>query len=1024
MEGAMTTGIRNSFTGVLICAGIAIAVAGAARLVDFSPAFPQQNGRATKKAVRGLPGAVKRLAGVAATPAHQLAANYGKVPLGFEANEGQTDPRVKFLSRGRGYSLFLTGDGPVLALREKVAQHLPSGAAALANPLSLSMPKEKSENEVERLRGRRAGPTLPSSSRFGDSGERSTVLRMRLVGANASAVVTGAEEMPGKSNYFIGNDPKKWRTNVPNYAKVKYAGVYPGVDLVYYGNQGGQLEYDFVVAPGANPNVIVLDVAAGLSRHPSSKKGGVKPPLQIAADGDLVVQTDGGEVRFHKPLVYQSKSSANRQSAIGNRQVLEGHYVLTASNQVHFSLGPYDHTKPLVVDPVLSYSTYLGGTGEEVGVGIAVDSSGSAYAFGYTGSADFPVTPGAYQASCKDIPHTSECSGDAFITKFSPDGKSLEYSTFLGGSGGDVGNTYGGIAVDSSDEAYVTALTFSTDFPTTAGAFQPSCTLLPGDNGAACVATAFVSKLSSDGSQLLYSTYLGGSIGTESTGIAVDSSGNAFVTGFTSDQNFPVTSNAYQTVCASPGPNPQDGCASSGFLAELNPAASGSASLVYSTYFGTSQSFGIAVDTTGRPFITGSGSVPTTPGAFESRVANCGTGNNPPCPQAFVGKFDTTQTGSASLLYSTGLCSTYPLGIAIDSSGNAYITGSTQGFNGYANGCLTANGFQTAPAGWGDAFLIELDHTGSSIPYSTHPGGSYSDVGNSVAADSTGKTFVTGQTASIDFPLMNPIDLFFGGSGHDNTQEAFVTEIDTTQSGTASLIYSTYLGNSPDLYDIIGQHIAADSSGNAYVIGYTNSPNLLIANPFEPTLQSLEMAFVSKIGAANAPGVAFVPGAQTFGNQKVGTPDTPRSITLTAAGSQPLIISGVSFSKPDPGDFAQTNTCGTLPATLAAGSNCTLSITFTPTAVGTRTAAVSITDNASDSPQTASLTGAGEPNPGASLSATSVSFGNQVINTLSATKDVALTSTVTTSLIISTIAITGANASDFAVNNCPASLAP
>src|SRR5208337_4077565 len=291
------------------------------------------------------------------------------------------------------------------------------------------------------------------------------VMRRRLVGGNAKGRVVGLNELPGRSNYFIGNDPKKWRTNVPSYARVKYVGVYPGVDLLYYGNQG-QLEYDFVVAPGADPSVIALDVTAVSDRGsaaeipPLQKRAHRDAPLQIAADGALVLKTDGGEVRFHKPVVYQTAlNNGQRTTDHGPRTPVDGHYVLQANNRVGFKVPSYDHTRPLFIDPVLGYSSYLGGSGADEGRGIAVDATGNAYVTGKTTSTDFP-TLNPFQANC------ASCSGlnyNVFVTKVNPAGSALVYSTYLGGSGSDEGH---GIAVDAAGNAYVTGQTVSTNFPT------------------------------------------------------------------------------------------------------------------------------------------------------------------------------------------------------------------------------------------------------------------------------------------------------------------------------------------------------------------------------------------------------------------------------------------------------------------------------------------------------------------------------------------------------------------------------
>src|SRR5438552_455501 len=336
---------------------------------------------------------------------------YGKLPLSFEANDGQADPQVKFLSRGRGYTLFLTSTETVLVLRE--------GASA-----------------------RNVGGGLPAAKRERGKALSGTVLRMTFVKANPAPAVAGVGELPGKSSYFVGNDPKKWRANVLTYAKVEYRDVYPGVNLVYYGNQR-QLEHDFVVSPGADPKAITL-AFEGMDG------------VAIDGLGDLVLRADGGEVRLRKPVVYQEQN--------GQRAVIPTRYVLKAERQVAFEVAAYDATKPLIIDPVLAYSTYLGGSGGDQGLAIAVDAVGNAYVTGFAGSSDFPTTAGAFQ--------TAFGGGEAaaFVTTIDPSGSALVYTTYLGGDGFDQGH---GIAVDATGNAYVTGHTFSTNFPTTTGTLQP-----------------------------------------------------------------------------------------------------------------------------------------------------------------------------------------------------------------------------------------------------------------------------------------------------------------------------------------------------------------------------------------------------------------------------------------------------------------------------------------------------------------------------------------------------------------------
>src|SRR6266568_21017 len=364
-------------------------------------------------------------AGSAEAAQARLAESYGKIPLSFEANQGQTDPRVKFLSRGSGYTLFLTSDEAVLALRSQK----PDAALSEAKGARSQKDKSRQRSAVSRQLQK---PT--------DHGQRTTdTLRMKLVGANQAAKVAALEELPGKSNYFIGSDPKKWRTDVPTYGKVKYAGVYPGIDLVYYGNQR-QLEYDFVVAPGADPKAITLAIENRNSRFETRQSKIQKPVLSAAKDrkskidsnGDLVVQAEGGEVRFHKPVVYQpAVDAANPKSKIQNRELLDGRYILTADNHIQCEIPDYDKTRPLVIDPVLVYSTYMGSSFDDGAGAIAVDAAGNAYVGGYT-------TP---PSTCSV---GSACNTVAFVTRINASGTAVVYTAYLG-----TGSSVSGIALDS-----------------------------------------------------------------------------------------------------------------------------------------------------------------------------------------------------------------------------------------------------------------------------------------------------------------------------------------------------------------------------------------------------------------------------------------------------------------------------------------------------------------------------------------------------------------------------------------------
>ncbi|MCH7923694.1 MAG: SBBP repeat-containing protein, partial [Nitrospinae bacterium] len=665
---------------------------------------------------------------------------YGKLPLHFEANQGQTDPQVKFLSRGRGYTLFLTPTEAVLALRK---------------------PQEKATALSRRgLRGklRRAARTK----------RETTVLRMRLVGASPTPKVSGLEELPGKSNYFIGNDRSKWRTNIPNYARVKYEGIYPGIDLVYYGNQR-QLEYDFVVAPGADPAAIRMSFQGA-------------EELLLKEDGNLVLKIAGGEVILRAPDIYQEVD--------GDRQAVPGRYTLHADDQVGFHVAAYDASRPLIIDPVIAYSTYLGDTAFDRGWSIAVDGEGSAYVTGETDSAAFPTVgpiPGG---------DTLGAPTDAFVTKLNPTGTALVYSTFLGGDDFDAGY---GIALPpgcpSDCSAYVTGETEATgngDFPTTTGAFVEA------HNGAAGDFDAFVTVLAPDGATLDYSTFLGGTDPDAGFGIAVDADGDAYVTGETFSGDFP-TEDAFDGALVS---------IFAAFVTKITPddtIVPAADQLLYSTYLeglgalDFNAGNAIAVDADDNAYVTGftdSDDFATTAGVFQ--VVDPSTAS-PFIPDAFVARFDTALAGAASLVYSTYLGGSTDnvtgdegVGIALDpgcsSDCPAYVTGFTTS----TDFPTTAGAFDLIFGGPFDAFVTKINATGTGpLLYSTYLGGTTGpvagvDFGNGIAVDGFGNAYVTGMTFSDDFPLAAPIDGTLGGD-----EDAFVTKLNATG---AALLYSTYLG--------------------------------------------------------------------------------------------------------------------------------------------------------------------------------------------------------------------------------------
>ncbi|HEY1203956.1 MAG TPA: SBBP repeat-containing protein, partial [Bryobacteraceae bacterium] len=586
-----------------------------------------------------------------------VAEGYGKLPLAFEPNLGPTDARVRFIARGGGMTAFFTDTEAVMVLSR----------AERRDPKAL--PQERREpGKVEQA-----------------------VVRMKLEGAMKPRQAVGLDKLPGISNYFIGNDPKKWRTDVPHYARVEYDGVYPGINLVWYGNQR-QLEYDFVVAPGSDPKQIQVAYE------------GVES-VGVAADGELVLRTALGEVRQQQPRVYQEVDG--KRAAVGAR------YALLARNRVSFELAKYDRKRELRIDPVvLVYSTYLGGTGSDGGAAIAVDGAGAAYITGIAGSVDFPT-----QSPFQDAYGGGQ---DVFVAKLAPTGDALIYSTYLGGSGYDVGNA---IAVDGAGSAYVTGITMSANFPVQ----SPYQASIQGDSN------AFVTKLAPAGNALVYSTYLGGYRDSFGQGIAVDGVGSAYVTGQTGSGDFP-TQSPYQASLKG---------YSSAFVTKLVPAGN---ALVYSTFLGGSGidvGTGIAVDGTGAAYVTGNTSSTDFPVKFP--VQDTYGGGN---ADAFVTKL--TPAGNA-LVYSTYLGGSgfdQGFAIAVDGTGSAYVAGSTESPN-----FPVQEAYQSALRGPGNAFVTKLTPAGS-LTYSTYLGGSgaLGDGAGGIAVDAADSAYVTGTASSVDFP--------------------------------------------------------------------------------------------------------------------------------------------------------------------------------------------------------------------------------------------------------------------------------
>ncbi len=713
----------------------------------------------------------------------------------------------------------------------------------------------------------------------------SATLRIAFAGANPAPTLAAEDALPGVANYLIGNDPAQWQTNVPTSGKVRYRDLYPGIDLTVYGtNGGGGLEYDAIVAPGAAPSAFALAIT------------GAETVMLDEATGELVLTTGAGEVRQHAPVAYQEVNRA--------RVPVAAQYDMRGDGTVGFAVGAYDDALPLVIDPTvaLAYSTYLGGMGGDYSYGIAADSTGAAYVTGYTTSMNFPTTAGAYGTMLRG-------NSNAFVTKLSSTGARV-YSTYLGGGGTDIGNA---IAVDGTGNAYVTGST-NGGFPTTSNAYE---TNYSGDE-----VSAFVTKLNAAGTALVYSTYLGGGSTDGGLGIAVDASGLVYVTGYTNGY-FPVTPYAYQTN------RPGNGDV---FIAKLDLTQTSAAALVYATYLGGTgkdDGYAIAADNAGVVYVAGSTTstnfpvAPTmpAPGAFQPTYGGGAGGTN---GDAFVTKLDTTKQGSAALVYSTylgGAGDERATGIAVDGNGNVYVTGTT----GSTNFPITAaSAYQPVLGGNTAAFVVKLDTTkrgAASLAYSTYLGGSSDDSGISIAADNSGNVYVTGSTRSTNFPIApNPgaVQTTYGG-GTAFGGDAFVTKLDTTKSGAASLVYSTYLGGAGN---DAGNGIAIDGSGDVYVTGSTDSINFPVTSgtTFGGTID----AFVTKLSFTSAPLLTL-------------SPTTLPATGVNASYSHTITATGGT------GPYTYVVTSGALPPGLTLSATGVLS--GTPTMAGSYPFTVTATDS-------------------------------------------------------------------------------
>lgn len=816
------------------------------------------------------------------TPAarERLQATFAALPLAFEQNQGQTDPQVKYMARGNGYRLYLTSSEAVFTLH-----------------------KQGGDSEVRRMMmDRRIGPAAVKRMLQRRAGQKSTALaatvRMQLFGANPGVELAASDPQAGKVNYFIGNDPAKWRSNVPLFGQVSYRNIYPGIDLAFHG-AGRRLEFDYLVAPGADASSIALAFqgADKMSTNPA---------------GDLVLTTAAGPVEIHRPVAYQQSN--------GTRQKVDARFVLKKANEVAFAVGPYDHSRQLVIDPTVTYSTYFGGSSADYGLVIAVDGSGNEFVAGATDSSSIPGWT------------TAPVGGfDVFVTKISSAG-ALLFTTEFGGSGDDFP---GGIAVDSAG-IYVAGTTDSTDFPTPGGTVQPT---FSGGSGTHGSNAGFAATLSLSGS-ITWATYIAGSDSTSGLAATVDSSHNVYVVGETFAADLgpagpvnPLPNGGVINLGSGSGDD-------DGYIAKLN--STGTAYLLLSYIGGSSGDLatGVALDGSGNIYVSGetiSTDLPVV-NALQSKCGTdgtCNTGASGPLDDAFIAAIQANLSGYTYLTYYGGSSVDDALAITADPGGDAFITGLTQS----SDFPTVGTPYQPSLAGTQNAFVVEINPTGSAATYGTYLGGSGTDLGLGITIDSLGDAYVTGQTSSATlFPLVNPTQPALSGP-----TDAFVSVLSPSQS---TALFSTYLGGGGDEDQLSGA-IALDASENIYITGDTDSGNG--ATKAFPTTNALDGTYGGTGSCVNTGGTS-VPCPDAF-------------VAAYSAATVP--------------DFAIS---ATAPATVAPGSSGTSTVTLT--ALNGYSLPVNLT---------CSVTGTGSPLPACSAS----SFGTNPLTPTAGGATSALTITTT-----------------------------
>ena len=922
--------------------------------------------------------------------------SYSRLPLAFEYNPGQMADGEFFTARGIGYRMLLAPD-----------------------QISLSLHGRASAQQAF----------------------RDDTITIAFEGRSSKCQIHGVDELSGKANYFIGSDPSKWRTGVRTFDRVEYDNVYPGIDLVFYGT-GRELEYDLMVHAGADPNQIKLAIKGDSS-------------ASIEQDGALKLLTPQGAVRFLAPRIYQEIEGTKKNISGGFRLGARA----AGREEVTFALEAYDRSRALVIDPILDYSTYLGGSANDWAGAVAVDNAGNAYLTGVTASLDFPVTPNAV------FPVHGGCTGncyDAFVAKINTRGNGLEYATYLGGSGDDFGTA---IALDTSGNAYVTGATNSTDFPTTSKALQRSC-------GGTCLNNdAFVVKLNATGSALTYSTYLGGSGEDFGSGIAV-TNGNAYISGFSGSTDFPVTAGSFQTSMQGQG---------SSFVVQLNSDASAEN---FGTFLGEVDLFdgggAISVDTAGNSYVAGttlSANFPVTAGAFHTAFLSGLTSN------LYVLKLDAT---GKSLLYSALIGGAGAGGIAVDASGNAYVAASASPLAPVTSGaidqscsagvslfrfnpsgsnlltaahlcpdrlwpiCVAADASQNIVFGaytdspdlpttvgslhpsktnaccFSDIVLGRVTGDGSALTYLTYFRGNNSDNPNGMVQDSSGNIFLAGSTSSTNFPVKNGVQTADAGALDAFVAEFTLPKVKLSISpavlnfpargvGIASPTMAVTIANVTSGSIAISSILASGDfavSSDGCGLSLATGTHCVVAVGFNPRLSGKRTGVltvtdgpgVQKVGLSgtgvSGPVVIFSPGYEI--NTASGVTSPPFPVTITNAGNKNLTITQISLTNGPAFNFAGSTNCFTPIVPLG---SCTVDVTFNGL-YGQGYGTLSFTDNASGSPQAFGLVGNIVGN-GLAFTSVGLRFGQQTVGTVSAAQSVVLINGSGSDVSISNIKTTG-----------------